>query len=312
MPTIAIIGVGAIGTATASLIKNNTIATTKPSTDLLFCTRRPLQIPLRMITPDGVVEVKGENIVGPIDTTNQTTSPVDWILISTKTYSVPSIAPWFPSLLGPATRIAVLQNGVEHRERFAPYLTHEQQKNLLPVMVDLSAEKQPDGSVLQWNWGLYIVPNSPLGREFKALFDGGKLDVRLESDWTTVAWKKLCVNAASAVLALTGMPNSVIHQPGMYEVALGIAKEVIVAGNVSGARIEAAYANEVLERMKAAPGDGVNSMAADRIAEREMELDARNGIVVRTGRRAGIDMPLNGMVVAVLTAVQSKYLKELS
>jgi 2-dehydropantoate 2-reductase len=309
MPTIAIIGVGAIGTATASSIKNNTSTDTKSSTDLLFCTRRPLQTPLRVTTPDGVVEVNGKNIVGPLSTTNQTTTPVDWIIISTKAYSVPSIAPWFSSLLGPKTRIAVIQNGVEHRERFVPYLSDAQQKNLLPVMADLSAEKQPDGSVLQWNWGLYIVPDSPLGQEFKALFDGGKLDVRLDSDWTTVAWKKLCVNAASAVLALTAMPNSVIHQPGMDKVALGIAKEVITAGNASGARIEAGYANEVLERMKAAPGGGVNSLAADRIAGREMEFDARNGVVVRMGIKAGIEMPLNAMVVAVLGALQSKYLK---
>ena len=61
MSTIAIIGVGAIGSATAAsfqIIKNKTTSNT---TKLFFCTRRPISTPLLVTTPSGPVSVEGEN-----------------------------------------------------------------------------------------------------------------------------------------------------------------------------------------------------------------------------------------------------------
>lgn len=48
----------------------------------------------------------------------------------------------------------------------------------------------------------------------------------------------------------------------------------------------------------------VNSLHADRLAGRPMEVDARNGAVVRFGAKHGIATPLNKAVVALLEAVQ--------
>jgi len=44
----------------------------------------------------------------------------------------------------------------------------------------------------------------------------------------------------------------------------------------------------------------VNSMLADRMAGRPMEIDARNGVIVRRGGKHGINTPLNRMLVALL------------
>jgi 2-dehydropantoate 2-reductase len=304
MLTIAIIGVGAIGSTTAAsfqIIKNMTSSDTNK---LIFCTRRPIQTPLLITTPTGRVSVEGENLTSP----PTDSSPVDWLLICTKAYHVVGTASWFSSLIGPQTRIAVLQNGVEHAERFGPYLSVEQQKNVLPVMVDVPAERRADGSVMQWRWGVFAVPAGPLGSEFKALFDGSGAEMQLSPDWTTTIWKKLCINAPGAISAMTSLPNSVIKLPGIEDVSLGIVQEVIAVGNAVGAKIEPEFVDEVMVRQRTQPGDGMNSLASDRIAEREMEVDARNGAVVRAGARVGVPTPLNSMAVAVLGAVQSKYL----
>jgi 2-dehydropantoate 2-reductase len=304
MSTIAIIGLGAIGSTTAAsfqIIKNKTSSST---TKLIFCTRRPIQTPLLVTTPSGLVSVEGKNLTSP----PADSLPVDWLLICTKVYHVVGTASWFPSLIGPQTRIAVLQNGVEHAERFKPYLSVEQQKNLLPVMVDLPAEKRADGSVMQWRWGVFAVPVGPLGSEFKALFDGSGAEMQLSPDWTTTVWKKLCINAPGAISAMTSLPNSVIKLPGIEAVSLGIVQEAFAVGNAVGAKMEPGFVDEVMVRQRTQPGDGMNSLASDRVAKREMEVDARNGAVVREGARVGIPTPLNSMVVAVLGAVQSKYL----
>jgi 2-dehydropantoate 2-reductase len=307
MATIAIVGVGAIGSATASSLQiatNNSNST--PSNIILLCTRRPPTLtPLSVKTPNGLVQVEATNII----TKPTTTLAVDWLVISTKAYHATSTAEWFPSLVGPQTRIAVLQNGVEHKDRFSPYLSTEQQTNLLPVMIDCPVEKQSDGTVLQRAWAKMVVPSGALGSEFKSLFKGSNAQVTLSDDWISEAWKKLCINAAGALSALTLLPNIVITLPGMEDIATGIVRETIAAGRIAGAQIEDSYTDVVLKGLRDAPPDGVNSLLADRLAENEMEIQARNGAVVRSGQRGGIATPLNGMIVAVLTAQQSTYLK---
>jgi 2-dehydropantoate 2-reductase len=307
MPTIAIIGVGAIGSATASSFQiANKNSSSTVSNILLLCTRRPLKLtPLTVTTPNGLIEVDATTL------TIKHTVPlaVDWVFISTKAYHAAGTAEWFPSLVGPQTRIAVLQNGVEHKDRFSPYLSTEQQANLLPVMIDCPAEKQPDGAVLQRAWAKMVVPSGALGSEFKSLFTGSNAQVTLSDDWISEAWKKLCINAAGALSALTLLPNKVIALPGMEDIAIGIVRETIAAGRIAGAKIDDRYADAVLKGLRDAPPDGVNSLLADRLAENEMEIQARNGAVIRSGQRGGVATPLNGMIVAVLTAQQSTYLE---
>jgi len=43
---------------------------------------------------------------------------VDWILVATKAYDSEAATQWFPNATGPRTRLAVIQNGVEHIARF--------------------------------------------------------------------------------------------------------------------------------------------------------------------------------------------------
>jgi 2-dehydropantoate 2-reductase len=59
-------------------------------------------------------------------------------------------------------------------------------------------------------------------------------------------------------------------------------------------------------RTRRGPRDAKNSMLADRLAGRPMEIDARNGVIVRLGRKHGIAAPMNALMVALLEAVQEK------
>ena len=64
--------------------------------------------------------------------------PVDWVLVATKAYDAAGAAAWLTGLAAGGAPVAILQNGVEHRERFAAYLPATQ---LGPVMVDCPAER---------------------------------------------------------------------------------------------------------------------------------------------------------------------------
>jgi 2-dehydropantoate 2-reductase len=51
-------------------------------------------------------------------------------------------------------------------------------------------------------------------------------------------------------------------------------------------------------------------MFADRLAGRPMELDARNGVIVRLGQKHGIATPTNALLVALLTASGSPWVAQ--
>jgi len=290
MANVAVVGVGAIGGVLAALLE----ATGKHQ--LTLCTRRPMAA-LTVHTPDGVITVKAKNLTDP-----GLAEPVDWVLVATKTYDAAGAAAWLPGLCAQGARVAVVQNGVEHRERFAASLSQER---ILPVIIDCQVERRPDGGVTQRNGARMVVETGEAGREFAALFMGSKADLQLTEDFLTAAWRKLTHNAAGVVCALVGEPSGVLHDEALGALAVGISAECAAVARAEGAKLEEGIAHRVLEAYQAQPADSVNSMLADRLAGRPMELDARNGVIVRKGEQHGIATPLNRMAVALLRQVRS-------
>jgi 2-dehydropantoate 2-reductase len=121
-------------------------------------------------------------------------------------------------------------------------------------------------------------------------------------DLKTAAWRKLCINAAGVVSALTLKPNGVMRDEAIGEVVRGIVREVIAVGRAEGAVLDEHLVEDVLAGGRRAPAGGVNSIFADRLAGRRTEIDARNGVVVRLGRKHGIATPCNAMAVALIEA----------
>jgi 2-dehydropantoate 2-reductase len=200
MAKIAVVGVGAIGSVTAAALERT------GRHELTLCTRRPMG-ELRVETPDGAIAVGKKNLTQPGQATT-----VDWVMVCTKTYDAETTAAWFAGLCRPETRVAVLQNGVEHRERFSRWVDAER---IVPVIIDCPAERRADGSVLQRAWAKMTVEDSVAGREFAELFAGSGAVTELTGDFTTAAWKKLCINSHGALSAMTKLPNRVIAVPGM-------------------------------------------------------------------------------------------------
>jgi len=90
------------------------------------------------------------------------------------------------------------------------------------------------------------------------------------------------------------------------DVARQIVRECIAVGRAEGARLEDSLADTVVQRYRASPPDSLNSIHADRLAGRPMELDARNGVIVRLGKKHGIPTPANAMAAALLEAMVKK------
>lgn len=306
MARIAIVGVGAIGGVVASLLQS------AGRHELVLCARRPLkglvvESPAIGLRSD-MVEIRPEiEIEARIWTQPEEAQPVDWVMVATKAYDVPAAARWLEWLREKNTPVAVLQNGVEHRERFAPYVADDR---IVPVIVDCPAERRPavDGvdRIAQRGPMSLRVPGNALGKGFVELFAGTQADAEAVADWTTVAWKKLCHNAAGVLPALLLRPAGVMREDDIGEVALDLVRECVAVGRAEGAKLEDDLPEQVLAASRRAAVDSVNSLLADRMASRPMEIDARNGAVVRIGKKHKIAAPVNNMAATLLKALAAK------
>jgi len=150
------------------------------------------------------------------------------------------------------------------------------------------------------------VPDSRDGRAFVELFAGTDVDAAVTADFTTTIWRKLCGNSAAIISALVLRATEVMNDEAIAEVAREIVRECVAVGRAEGAQLDDNVPDEVVAAYRSAPPDSLNSLHADRLAGRPMEIDARNGAIVRLGRKHGIPTPYNRMAVALLEAVPAR------
>jgi 2-dehydropantoate 2-reductase len=84
-----------------------------------------------------------------------------------------------------------------------------------------------------------------------------------------------------------------------------IVRECVLVGRAEGASLPDSLPDEIVAGAKRAPRDAGNSILADRRANRPMEYDARNGVIVRRGAKHGIPAPMNALMVTLLEAAQN-------
>jgi 2-dehydropantoate 2-reductase len=284
MTSVAIVGPGAIGgTVGAWLAQSADI-------DVTLCARTPVKR-LRVETPDGAVEAAPRVVLNVAHA-----KPVDWVLIATKAYDAEKAAAWLPGLLGPSTPVAMLQNGVEHVARFSPFLAAER---IVPVIVDISAERRAPGDIRQRRHGSLLTPAGENGAAFAELFVHTPIAASTTEDFTSAAWRKLCINCGGAIFALAGKPSGIARRDDIRAAMLALMRECAAVGRAQGAVIEDDWLQEIVDRYRTGPIDSVNSILADRLAGRPMEIDARNGVVVRLGAKHAIPTPFNAFTVAL-------------
>jgi 2-dehydropantoate 2-reductase len=287
MKRIAVIGPGAIGgTVVVRLAQMK-------EHSVVVCARSAVS-QFTLEAPEGRMTATPEVLISP-----DQARAVDWIIVATKTYDAPAAAAWFQYLMGPKTRLAVMQNGVEHIKRFAPYFP---ESRIVPVVVDMPVEREASGFFRQRGAGRFTVPANANGEEFARLFDKTGIEIAIVSDFQTALWRKLAVNCAGAISALILKPAVIVQRPSIAEIMRSLVGECIAVGRAEGASLNDSLIESVLDGYRNGPPDSINSLHADRIAGRPMEIDTRNGVIVRLGGEHGIPTPVNQMIVALLEA----------
>ncbi len=290
--SVAVIGLGSIGSVVAGCLAH------AGRHDVIACVRRPLDR-LTVERPEGTVEVPLAALTDP-----ETATPVDWVLLATKAHHTASAAPWLARLCRPSTRVAVLQNGIDHAARVAPFIGSA---TAVPIMVYFNGERLAPDRVRMRHIGDeadFEALDDAGGQAFAQLFDGTSLSVRLLADFKTQAWRKLLINSvANPMTCLTLRRQEVLRRPDIHALCLAVLEEAAAVARADGARIaDDEPARTMAKLLTFGPELGTSSYF-DRLAGRPLEVEALTGAIVAAGQRLGIPTPLNAALLALLRAV---------
>jgi 2-dehydropantoate 2-reductase len=289
--SVAVIGLGSVGGVVAGCVAH------ADRVAMVACVRRPLGR-LTVERPEGAVEVTLAALTEP-----ERATPVDWVLLATKAYQTASAGPWLGRLCGPSTRVAVLQNGIDHAARVAPFIGAA---TAVPVMVYFNGERLAEDRVrLRHGGGTDLeVADDADGRAFARLLEGTPLSVQLAADFKTQAWRKLLINAvANPMTCLTLRRQEVLRRPDIHALCLEVLEEAVAVARADGARLEPDEPARAMATLLTFPPEVGTSMYFDRLAGRPLEVEALTGAIVAAGERLGIPTPLNGALLTLLRAV---------
>jgi 2-dehydropantoate 2-reductase len=285
-PTVAIVGAGAIGVVVADALAARS--------SVLLCRRG---------TPAAMtLEIDGQT--RPIDAAvaagPEGLAPVDWVVITTKAQDTAATGPWLDALVGPSTRVVVLQNGIGHADRVSAWAPA---RRVLPGIVYIAAEKTGRDHVVCRNVGALALAATADSEAFSALVDPS-VPVRLVEDFVTESWSKLIMNSAlNTITALTDRTMEVTGDAGVRPLIRSLLVEGVEVATAQGAHFAAGAAEAFLQKMDALPRNSATSMLLDRRAGRPLEHGYLTGAVLAAAALSGVAVPHLALVHGLIDAV---------
>ena len=286
-PTVALIGPGAIGTTVAAALHE----AGRTPTICGRSAREHLELRFdggRVVVP-GPVQVDSAGIKNTFDL----------VFVAVKSTQVEAAAPWLSALCGEKTVVCVLQNGVEQKTLFAPYLSGGP---VLPSVVWFPAQREPDASVWLRGNPRLTLPDTTATSVVLAALRGTRCAVDVAVDFTSIAWRKLLQNAVAGLMVLAGRRAGMYSRTDITKMSLAYLRECLEVARAEGAKLSDEVPQEIIDRLHSSPADLGTSILADRQAGRPLEWDSRNGVVQRCGRSRGIPTPISDLVVPLLAA----------
>jgi 2-dehydropantoate 2-reductase len=225
--------------------------------------------------------------------------PVDWLLLAVKAHQTAAAGHWLERLAGPDTVVVVLQNGVEHRARVAPYVGGA---TVLPSVVWCPAEGLDRRTVRLRGVPELTVPDEPAGHRLAELLVPGGAQVHVRADFDAELWRKLAMNTLAGLMVLTGRRSGMFRRPDMRGLAIALAGECRAVAAAEGVLLKESLDEEMADRFATMPSDMGSSILYDREAGRALEWDARNGVLCRLGAAHGVPTPISDVLVPLLAA----------
>lgn len=234
---------------------------------------------------------------------------VEAVFFFVKAQHTASAAKLARPLVGPDTTVVSLQNGWGNAETLSAVYPAER---IVVGVTYHSATVVGLGSVAHTGKGATFVGPYADGADLARAENIGKLlnAAAIEAEVTafvkTEIWKKLILNAATLpTSALTGLCAGDQGEPGkLLELVDDLAKEATAVARALGYGIDSQERVERIHAILRGAGKGKSSMLQDAEARRKTEIEVINGAVVRAAEQAGVAVPLNAAMVALIGGLE--------
>lgn len=263
---------------------------------------------LRAIRARGLrVEALGGGfVVAPADATDDPAEigPVDFALVCVKAYDLPAALEQMRPLVGPATTVLTLQNGVEAPDQAAAAFGAA----VLPGLVYSEVSVREPGVIVQGSALQRVVlgerdgTRSPRVLALAAALADAGIDTVASENVLGALWGKFCfICAMGGCTALARRPLGALLADAEARALLhDVMAEVRALALARGVRFDADPVAAAMATAERFPYDAKSSMLRDLERGAQLEIEALNGAVVRLGRAAGVATSANQAIYAVL------------
>lgn len=254
--------------------------------------------------------ITGEYHVNVPTLAGEIPAPPDLVLVCVKSYKTREASQSIKRWLNPETVVVTLQNGLGNLEILEELFGN--QRVLGGVTSEGSTLLGP-GKIRHAGRGETIIGprrdrNGPTEKIVYAFNQAG-FKAKSVDNVKNLIWGKLIINVGiNALSAITRLKNG--RLPELRGTRLVMEEAVKEAVDVAKAKeIQLPYPDPLGRVLEVCHGTAGNiaSMLQDVLKERETEVDFINGAIVREGKIAGIQTPVNFILTSLVQTLQETY-----
>jgi 2-dehydropantoate 2-reductase len=234
-----------------------------------------------------------------------TIGSVDFVLIGVKLWDTEAAGRAISTIVGPATTVLSLQNGVQKDDVLRPILGSEPLLGGVSYIASTIARPgviSHTGTVQKLVFGEYDGRRSARAESLLDACRRGGIDAELSLDVRKAIWEKFVflVGLSGATTAMRLPIGPIRTNPRTRRFLFDIIREVVAVGRAHGVALDAEYAEDRLAFYDGLPAEMVSSMYHDLERGNRLEVDWLSGAVVELGQAVGVPTPLNRAVSDIL------------
>ena len=231
---------------------------------------------------------------------------VDIVLFAVKLWDTEKAAELTRPLVGPATRVITLQNGIDSVERIAPILGAEQTIGGAAYIATVIASPGVIKQTSQFAKMRFGRADKRPDATLQAFADAGnaaKIDIGISADIERERWEKFAflTAMAGATSALRSPIGPIAADPELRAFFRQLMEEAFAIAKAKGVPLDPAYLEERMAFVTTKVEPGMKaSMAHDLERGNRIELDWLAGKVRELGRQYKIPTPASDTIYTVL------------